>query len=470
MWYRGTLITASQRARTRLFFLSHSDSKSQRAVTFASRRGSPSSLLTSPTLRVSTDYLFMERSSSRTDAASDDGVGDYVDWDSDEADEIEINAEPIERYGDGCAYYPVRIGEVLGGRYRIVHKLGHGGFSTVWMADDDRENKAVALKILVSGKDGETEFVAQRRVKEVLGTAPHILTYHDVFDVPGLGADRHHILVMPLLGPSLDTHFRKASMAARMSAAKQLLVALNTVHKAGMVHRDLNLGAGMWQLAENQINQSDEATRHRLFGRPRKLDLSDKTWRPGDLVRPMTIPTDLIGNMVYLGDFGMVIQAGESVDFKPQTPAMYCAPERYHGQDPSFASDMWSYMCIFAALYLGFSPLYGPGGDLMAALWVDTLGPLPSSWKGTYRYLDSEGDDAWYDQTCRPHAEMCLESKLDRRDPIPDPDERRLVLSIFQKGFSYEPAQRISVGELLEYASFNALMAKYGCQESKPIR
>jgi len=177
----------------------------------------------------------MGRPSSENDTTSDDG--DYVDWDSDEADEIEINAEPVERYRKGSLYYPVRVGEVLNERYRIVHKLGHGGFSTVWMANDVHENKAVALKILVSGKDGETEFLAQRKIKRLVGYAPHILTYSDVFDVPGLGTDHHHILVMPLLGPNLDTHFREASMTARMSAAKQLLVALDTVHKAGMVHR-----------------------------------------------------------------------------------------------------------------------------------------------------------------------------------------------------------------------------------------
>jgi serine/threonine protein kinase len=219
----------------------------------------------------------------------------------------------------------------------------------------------------------------------------------------------------------------------------------------------------MWQMT--QISPSDKATRYRSFGRPRKLDLSDQTWRPGDLVRPMTIPSAFIGNTVCLGDFGMVIPMGESVSFKPQTPAMYCAPERYHDRNPSFASDMWSYMCIFAALYLGFNPFYGQGGNSMTRLWVNTLGPLPSSWKGCYRYSDSESDDAWYDQARRPNPEMCLESKLGRRKPPPNEDERSLVLSIFQKAFRYEPAQRISASELLEDVSFNTLMAKYGCQE-----
>lgn len=134
-------------------------------------------------------------------------------------------------------YYPVRVGQVLDGRYRIVHKLGHGGFSTVWMAHDVQKDKAVALKILVSGKDGKTGFLAQKEANQIFGSASYIVTYCETFQVSGHGDDHHHVLAMPLLGPNLDTHFRKGPMAARMSAARQLLVALKTLHYAGKVHR-----------------------------------------------------------------------------------------------------------------------------------------------------------------------------------------------------------------------------------------
>ncbi|KAI0542247.1 kinase-like domain-containing protein [Xylaria digitata] len=387
--------------------------------------------------------------------------GDSVDWDSDEAGEIEINAEPIERYHSGCMYYPVCVGEVLDGRYRIVHKLGHGGFSTVWMAHDLRKEKTVALKILVSGKDGETEFLAQNKINQILGSAPYIVTFCDTFQVSGAGGDHHYILVMRLLGPNLDTRFREASMAARMSAARQLLIALKTLHHVGIVHRDLNRGAVMWEIT--QIDKYDKATQYQHFGRPQKLDLTNHTWKPGDLVRPMTIPPESIGSAVYLGDFGMTVPAGASVDYKLQTPAMYCAPERYHDKNPSFASDMWSYMCIFAALYLGFDPFYGPGGDRIMSLWVNTLGPFPLSWKGHYRYLDNQGDDAWYDQLRKPNPETSLKSKLARRNPVPEEKEMNLVLSIFQRGFCFDPEQRITAAELLEDDSFNNLLKIYGC-------
>jgi hypothetical protein len=45
-----------------------------------------------------------------------------------------IDAEPIHRYQKG-GYHPVHLGDVLNdGTYRILHKLGWGGYSTVWAA------------------------------------------------------------------------------------------------------------------------------------------------------------------------------------------------------------------------------------------------------------------------------------------------------------------------------------------------
>jgi len=60
-------------------------------------------------------------------------IGFYAD--SDEEGDIEELAESPERYQPGL-YYPICIGEVLIQRYRIEHKISHGGLSVVWMAYD----------------------------------------------------------------------------------------------------------------------------------------------------------------------------------------------------------------------------------------------------------------------------------------------------------------------------------------------
>jgi serine/threonine protein kinase len=134
------------------------------------------------------------------------------DWNSDELeehDEIEGSSEPIDRYDLGL-YYPLTIKEVLGHnkRYKIVHKLGWGGCSTVWMAHDTRERKYMALKILTSAKpqhghrNGESDAINERLQAR---RKSNLATYHEMFVLPaGKRTHLHRVLVLPLMGPDLD--------------------------------------------------------------------------------------------------------------------------------------------------------------------------------------------------------------------------------------------------------------------------
>lgn len=63
---------------------------------------------------------------------------------------VNFDAEDLERYESG-GFHPVHLGDRYdNGRYRVVHKLGFGGFSTIWLARDEPEHKWVALKIVVA--------------------------------------------------------------------------------------------------------------------------------------------------------------------------------------------------------------------------------------------------------------------------------------------------------------------------------
>lgn len=55
-------------------------------------------------------------------------------------------AESLGKYQPG-GYHPIMIGDVLHDRYRVVDKLGFGGYATIWLAQDSLLERYVALKV-----------------------------------------------------------------------------------------------------------------------------------------------------------------------------------------------------------------------------------------------------------------------------------------------------------------------------------
>lgn len=52
----------------------------------------------------------------------------------------------MEMYRPG-GYHRISIGDQLHARYRVVYKLGHGGYSTIWLARDECSQKFVTVKV-----------------------------------------------------------------------------------------------------------------------------------------------------------------------------------------------------------------------------------------------------------------------------------------------------------------------------------
>lgn len=64
-------------------------------------------------------------------------------------------AESLEDYAPG-GYHPIMIGDVLHDRYRIVDKLGFGGYSTVWLARDTHLEHYVAVKVGIADSESDS--------------------------------------------------------------------------------------------------------------------------------------------------------------------------------------------------------------------------------------------------------------------------------------------------------------------------
>ena len=151
----------------------------------------------------------------------------------------------------------------------------------------------------------------------------------------------------------------------------------------------------MWGITP--LDDLDTKTKYELLGRPQKIAMQ-YLWKWGELIKPMEVPKNLLRETVCLADFGAAFKVGTEIKQMVLPPLRYCAPERLHAVDPSFASDMWSYMCLFAELYLGNVPWRSGCCGWMMENMVKTLGPFPEQWKDHYIMLGGADDNSWYDQ------------------------------------------------------------------------
>lgn len=112
------------------------------------------------------------------------------------------------------------------------------------MAHDTETQTDVALKVMALGCWGENEAKRQEQIIETVPDTSHIMTCLRMFFLPR-DSLHHRVLVFPLMGPCVDTlRLESIPVASRMSAARQLLEALNSLHSAGFVHRGSHLLLG----------------------------------------------------------------------------------------------------------------------------------------------------------------------------------------------------------------------------------
>lgn len=148
--------------------------------------------------------------------------------------------ERLEKYAPG-GYHPVMIGDVLHGHYKIVDKLGFGGYPTVWLARDDRLNRCVAVKVGVSSQPSTLyEFtILQKLHNSPVSTVrrdviPSIL---DQFKIEGPNGTHTCYTMTPAQGNLKEASFSRLFpiQVARALAAK-LAIAIALVHSQGFVH------------------------------------------------------------------------------------------------------------------------------------------------------------------------------------------------------------------------------------------
>lgn len=125
--------------------------------------------------------------------------------------------------------------------FNYVRVLGSGGFADVYLYQQDRPRRQVAVKVLHAGLKTEgarRAFESEANLMAQLSTHPYIVTIYEADITP----DGHSYLAMEYCSrPSLDLRYRKERFRLQEALAIgiQVASAVETAHRAGIAHRDI---------------------------------------------------------------------------------------------------------------------------------------------------------------------------------------------------------------------------------------
>ena len=137
----------------------------------------------------------------------------------------------------------MNCGDIIGGRYRLDREIGQGGTGRIWLAQDSRLDRRVAIKFLFAHSPTQQSRFAKRVSLEAKIAAS--IQHQNVVQIFDFGTHETHIpyIVMEALsgytlGDAFDTP-QAFSLETLIYIMSEVLRGLAAVHDAGIVHRDL---------------------------------------------------------------------------------------------------------------------------------------------------------------------------------------------------------------------------------------
>ena len=211
------------------------------------------------------------------------------------------------------------INKLLGGRYKLGEMIGTGGMADVYVAEDTRLARQVAVKVLRSDLARDPSFVARFR-KEALAAAG--LNHPGIVAVYDSGEEPAPYIVMELIsGHTLRELIHKGErvpLKRALEIGEGILAALEYSHHSGIVHRDIK-PANIMITDHGDVKVMD-------FGIARAL---------ADLGATLTSTWNVVGT------------------------AQYLSPEQALGEVADLRSDIYSTGCLLYEVLTGKPPFSG---------------------------------------------------------------------------------------------------------------
>lgn len=209
---------------------------------------------------------------------------------------------------------------MIGGRYRLLERIGAGGMGEVWRARDTELEREVALKLLAMHHVADPVAIERFRREAIALAAlqhPHVVGVYDA----GTSDDVAYLVMELLPGPSLATRLEREGPLPQEEVRRlgaQVAAGLAAAHAAGIVHRD---------------------------------------------IKPANVVTDRTG-AVKLVDFGIARDVVAPAEPLTQTntivgSAPYVSPEQFEGRPADARGDLYALGCLLTALLTGRPPYDG---------------------------------------------------------------------------------------------------------------
>ncbi|MBT2520524.1 serine/threonine-protein kinase [Arthrobacter sp. ISL-28] len=218
--------------------------------------------------------------------------------------------------------------------FTYISLLGSGGFSDVYLYEQDRPRRKVAVKVLLSGLKTEgarRRFESEANLMAQLSSHPFIVT---IFEAE-VTEDGHSYLAMEYCSrPSLDVRYRRQrfSVDEVLAVGIQVASAVETAHRAGIAHRDI---------------------------------------KPANI-----LVTDY--NRPALTDFGISGTLGSDADEDAGMSIPWSPPEQFReGAVDGVLVDVWALGATLYTLLAGRSPFVLPGADNSQRELISRITSMP---------------------------------------------------------------------------------------------